>query len=53
MKYDPILEEKYYEEIFEHFGFCPVKLPMKLATQAREFYLCDEFGVEVVAEVDE
>ncbi len=53
MKYDPILEETFYELIFEHYGFCPPKLPMKLAVRAHECYQCDEFGVEVVAEEDE
>lgn len=50
MKYDPDLEESFYEILFEQYGFVPEKLPMKLAGKSREFYSCDEMGVELTCE---
>lgn len=50
MKYDPELEEHIFEELFPYMGGGAGKMARRLSVRAHEFYLCDEFGVELEAE---
>ena len=47
MKYDPELEERVFELIFPYSGPSAGKLARRIVCIAHEFYLCNEFGVEI------
>jgi hypothetical protein len=52
-KYDPELEERFFEELFPYMGAGAERMARRLAVKSHEFYMCDEFGVEVVDDGNE